>query len=211
MENNKEQLDTLSHIKELMERSSRLISLSGISGIAAGIVAMAGALMLSIYLKTGLFEQTRGIMNMQKDNVNENVSFIITFAIILFLSAMALAMFFTSRNAKKKNIIFWDAIAKRVFINLFIFLLTGGIFCLILLYYGIYFLIVPSMLIFYGLALINISKFTFNENAQLGILEICLGIFSSFVTVYPLLIWFIGFGILHLIYGTYVYFKYDKA
>lgn len=211
MENNKEQLDTLNQIKGIMERSSRLTSLSGISGIAAGTVAALGTIVLCIYLKTGLFEQTKGIMNMQKEKVNTDFPFIITLAIVSFFSAMALVMFFTSRNAKKKNMIFWDAMAKRVFINQFIFLLTGGIFCMILLYYGIYFLIVPSMLIFYGLALINISKFTFNEIALLGILEICLGIFSSFVTVYPLLIWFTGFGLLHIVFGIYVYFKYEKA
>ncbi|MBL8008803.1 MAG: hypothetical protein JNJ56_14880, partial [Ignavibacteria bacterium] len=78
-------------------------------------------------------------------------------------------------------------------------------------YYGIYFLIVSAMLTFYGLALINISKITFNEITQLGILEICLGIIAAFVTVYPLLIWTIGFGILHVIYGIYVYLKYERA
>ena len=82
---------------------------------------------------------------------------------------------------------------------------------MILFYYGIYFLIVSAMLTFYGLALINISKFTFNEIAQLGVIEICLGIFAAFVTVYPLLIWMIGFGLLHLIYGIYVYLKYERA
>ncbi len=82
---------------------------------------------------------------------------------------------------------------------------------MVLIYYGIYFLIVPSMLIFYGLALINISKFTFNEISQLGIFEIVLGIISSFILNYPLLMWIIGFGVLHLIYGAYVYMKYERA
>ncbi|MBK8553279.1 MAG: hypothetical protein IPL53_20350 [Ignavibacteria bacterium] len=100
--------------------------------------------------------------------------------------------------------------AKKVFINLFIFLLTGGIFCMILYYYGIYFLIVSAMLIFYGLGLINVSKFTVKEVAA-GRIRDLSGIFAAFVTVYPLLIWMIGFGILHLIYGIYVYLKYERA
>jgi hypothetical protein len=211
MENNKEHLDAINEIKVLMERSSKFVSLSGISGISAGVVAIAGVSILSVYLKIGFFEQVKAIMIQNKELNSINVIFIFLFAIFVFILAFILALFFSSKKAKKKKMIFWDIMAKRVFINHFIFFLTGGIFCFILFYYGIYFLIVASMLIFYGLALINISKFTFNEIAQLGIIEICLGIFSGFVTVYPLLMWLIGFGILHLIYGAYVYFKYEKV
>ncbi|MEO8399698.1 MAG: hypothetical protein ABI550_07785 [Ignavibacteriaceae bacterium] len=210
MENNKDHLETITEIKQLMERSSRFSSLSGMSGVAAGLTAIAGAIVVSLYLKIGLFEQTRGIMNAGKEQFTTGFTFLFILAIVVFMVALALALYFSSRKAKQKNLIFWDGMAKRIFINLFIFLFTGGIFCLILFYYGNYFLIVPSMLIFYGLALINVSKFTSNEVAQLGIIEICLGIFAAFVTVYPLLIWLIGFGILHLIYGVFVYLKYEK-
>ncbi len=208
--NGSEHLDTINEIRGLMERSSKFVSLSGIAGIAAGVIAMLGCVVASLYLKIGFFDQAKSIVVPHHED-GTNVFFIILLLLIVFLLALASALFFSSRKAKKKNIIFWDAMARRVFLNHFIFLFTGGIFCWILFYYGLYFLIVASMLIFYGLALVNVSKFTFNEIAQLGILEICLGIFSAFVTVYPLLIWFIGFGILHLLYGTYVYIKYEKA
>jgi hypothetical protein len=211
MDNNKDQLETLNEIKVLMQRSSRFISLSGMSGIAAGSVAVVGSVLISIYFHIGFFEQIPGIMLQPKGQLSVNVTLIFVILGMVFLLAMILAIYFSSRNAKKQNIIFWDGIAKRVFINLSLFLLTGGIFCLILFYYGIYFLIVSAMLTFYGLALINVSKFTFNEIAQLGVIEICLGIFAAFVTVYPLLIWMIGFGILHLTYGFYVFLKYEKA
>ncbi|MBK8554147.1 MAG: hypothetical protein IPL53_25105 [Ignavibacteria bacterium] len=150
-------------------------------------------------------------MIQSKDQLSVNVTFIIAVLLAVFILALMLTIYFSSRKAKNKNIIFWDSMAKRVFMNLFIFLLTGGIFCMILYYYGIYFLIVSAMLIFYGLGLINVSKFTVKEVAQLGVLEISLGIFAAFVTVYPLLIWTVGFGILHLIYGIYVYLKYERA
>ncbi len=211
MKNSKEQLSTVNEIKILMERSSKFVSLSGISGIAAGISAFAGSLAVSIKFNIGFFEQSGGIMLSNSGQGTGNSPFIIVMAVLVFIIALMLVIIFSYKNAKKKNLIFWDSMAKRVFINHFIFLLTGGIFCLILFYYGIYFLIVGSMLIFYGLALINVSKFTFNEIAQLGILEICLGFFSSFVTVYPLLIWVTGFGLLHIIYGIFVYIKYEKG
>ncbi len=211
MENNKDQLETLNEIKGLMQRSSRFVSLSGMSGIAAGTVAILGAVVISIYLHIGFFEQIPGIMIPSRDLSSAGVTFIVAVLFLVFILALILLIYFSSRNAKSKNIIFWDSMAKRVFVNLLLFLFIGGIFCLILSYYGIYFLIVSSMLIFYGLALINVSKFTFNEIAQLGVLEICLGIFAAFAPVYPLLIWMIGFGLLHLVYGIYVYLKYERA
>ncbi len=211
MEPNKDQLETLNEIKNLMERSARFVSLSGIAGIAAGTVAILGAVFISFYFHTGFFEQIPGIMIQSKDQKSVNVTSLSVILFTVFMLALFLTIYFSSRKAKSRNIIFWDSMAKRVFINFFIFLFTGGIFCTILFYYGIYFLIVSAMLTFYGLALINISKITFNEITQLGILEICLGIIAAFVTVYPLLIWTIGFGILHVIYGIYVYLKYERA
>lgn len=213
MENNKQHLEALTDIRALMERSSKFISLSGMSGICAGIIAFIGAIIVNAHFHLGFFEQVKAIMNINSPSYENSttISFLIISALIVFAVAFTLVIYFSSRKAKKLNISFWDNMAKRVFINLFIFLLTGGVFCLILVYYGIYFLIVPSMLIFYGLALINVSKFTFNEISQLGIIEILLGIVSSFLPVYPLLMWLIGFGILHLIYGTYVYIKYERA
>lgn len=210
MKTNSEHLETISEIKQLMERSTRFISLSGISGIAAGLTAIAGAVILSIYFKISLFEQYVNIMNSRSIN-SSGIIMLIASALIIFITSLAFLLFFSSRKAKERNIPFWDNMAKRVFINLFLFLISGGLFCLILLYYGIYFLIVPSMLIFYGLALINVSKFTFNEIAQLGIIEIIVGFISSLLPVYPLLMWTIGFGFLHLVYGVFVYFKYEKA
>jgi len=211
METNKDQLETLKEIKNLILRSSRFVSLSGMAGITAGTAAILGAVFISIYFHVGFFEQVPGIMLQSKERLSFDVTGLFIILISVFILALILTIYFSSRNAKRKNIIFWDSMAKRVFVNFFIFLFTGGIFCMILFYYGIYFLIVSAMLTFYGLALINISKFTFNEIAQLGVIEICLGIFAAFVTVYPLLIWMIGFGLLHLIYGIYVYLKYERA
>src|SRR5881398_1011059 len=43
MDQHLQHLDTLKDIKRMMERSSRFISLSGLSGIAAGVCALVGA------------------------------------------------------------------------------------------------------------------------------------------------------------------------
>lgn len=213
MENKEKQLEALAGIKELMERSSRFVSFSGISLISAGIVAIAGTVIATIYLDKGLFDPAKSVMpEIANVNVDHgNIFFLVITSLIVFAVALIAAFVFFFRKAKSQNLVFWDNIAKRVFLNHFIFFFTGGMFCLILLYYGIYFLIVPAMLIFYGLALVNVSKFTMNEIAQLGIFEILLGIIASFVTAYPLLMWMLGFGILHMVYGSYIYFKYERT
>ncbi|MEO6694754.1 MAG: hypothetical protein ABIY50_08600 [Ignavibacteria bacterium] len=210
MDNPKKHLDALSDIKNLMERSSKFISFSGLSAISAGIIAITGAVFTSLHFNISFFDvkSSQNLKGTQADP--ETLTFLIITAVIVFLLSMAAAILISSKKARDSNLIFWDNMAKRVFLNLFIFLFTGGIFCALLIYHQIYFLIVPAMLIFYGLALINVSKFTMNEIAQLGIFEIILGIAASFVITYPLLIWVSGFGILHLIYGTYIYLKYER-
>lgn len=213
MENKEKQLEVLTGIRALMERSSKFVSFSGMSLISAGIIAIVGSVFVSLYLNLGFFEQDLSIIQTGvRTNANsEIITYLIITALIIFAFSLVAALHFSSKKARRQDIIFWDNMAKRVFLNLFIFLFTGGIFCIIIIYYGIYFLIVPSMLIFYGLALVNVSKFTMNEIAQLGIFEILLGIVASIIIVYPLLMWLIGFGVLHLIYGGYVYLKYERV
>ena len=66
------------------------------------------------------------------------------------------------------------------------------------------------MLIFYGLALINSSKYTFFEIRYLGIAEIVLGLIASVFVSSGLILWAAGFGLLHIIYGIIMYYKYER-
>ena len=50
--NDKDYLKDISEIKNLMNKSSRFISLSGLSGILAGIYALVGAAMTYYYVTT---------------------------------------------------------------------------------------------------------------------------------------------------------------
>ena len=111
----------------------------------------------------------------------------------------------------KKEQKIWDALTRRLLINLMIPLITGGLFCLALFYHGYIALIAPATLIFYGLALINSSKYTFNDVRYLGISEIVLGMIALFMLGYGLEVWAIGFGLLHILYGSLMYFKYERA
>ncbi|MFZ7116816.1 MAG: hypothetical protein ACO1G9_15655 [Bacteroidota bacterium] len=212
MNQQEKQLETLTEIRSLMERSSRFISLSGLSGIFAGIFALLGA--LAVALNFGFtFDSMYYYSKAELENGDPNVAFFIFFGIIaicMLVASLTVGYFFTSRKAKKNGMAVWDSSAKRLLINLFIPLVSGGLFCAILIYHELIPLVVPATLIFYGLALLNASKYTLNDIRFLGICEIILGLISAIFVKYGLLTWTIGFGLLHIIYGTAMYYKYER-
>ncbi|MCE3279045.1 MAG: hypothetical protein K0S44_1236 [Bacteroidetes bacterium] len=213
MENSKEHLQTLTDIRSMMERSSRFISLSGLSGVFAGVFALIGAFLA--YARMGSYsENYRTMMQMDRDGrvelVNEMISYLFWVAACVLIASLLVGTILTMRNSRKRGIKIWDSTAKRLLINLAIPLLTGGMFCLVLLYHGDIGLIAPATLIFYGLALINASKYTLNDIRYLGVCEIILGLVSSFYIGYGLIFWATGFGVLHIVYGSVMYFKYER-
>jgi hypothetical protein len=207
MNQQQDQLAELREIRSIMDRSSRFISLSGLSGVFAGLIALAGAAVVKWYLGNHniLYRDDYSIyMNW------DTVIFLLTVAGLVLLVAIGAAVYFTYRKARKNRQRIWDSKSQRLVINLAIPLAVGGIFCAILLYHGIVYLMAPAMLIFYGLALVNGSKYTLTDIRYLGLSEIVLGVFAAFFIGYGLLAWAIGFGVLHIVYGTIMYYKYER-
>ncbi len=200
---NKKISDDLAHIRSMMERSSRFISLSGLSGIGAGIVGVV----------TG-FIASRIIANSEGEYDNtfyysaETVQQLMILGISAFLLALFLGSFFIIRKSRKLGLMIWTSTTKATLIQLAIPLLVGGVFCLALIYYHLGGLIAGTTLIFYGLALVGSEKYTFKDIKYLGIIEIILGCISLFWIGKGLLFWTIGFGVLHIIYGIILYKKY---
>lgn len=212
MNQEQDQLEAISEIRSLMERSSRFISLSGLSGVFAGIFALIGATAAYIYFNLSITTPRYydyAINDKGESNINFYLFFLINAACVL-IASIGVGSILTIRKAKLAKQAIWDNTAKRLLINLFIPLITGGLFCLILLFHGMVGLVAPVTLLFYGLALINASKYTLNDIRYLGICEIILGLIGSVYIGYGLIFWAVGFGILHIIYGTIMYFKYEK-
>lgn len=214
MKTQEEQLAELKQIRNLMERSSRFIGLSGFSGIAAGICALVGAFMLYRYLDAQPFEGD--YLNFWKAEHSQKWgigyrTFILLDGIATALCAIISGVYFTMRKANKKGQSIFDRTAFRLLFHLAIPLLTGGVFCVTLLYYDLIFLIPASTLVFYGLSLVNGSKFTLHEVQYLGFTEIILGLSALFILNYSIEIWAIGFGVLHIIYGAVMYYKYEQV
>jgi predicted lysophospholipase L1 biosynthesis ABC-type transport system permease subunit len=206
----KEHLQTLTEIRSLMERSSRFISLSGLSGVFAGIYALAGAYAFYHYYGIGLFADRYWIRAGGETRGMTIDSFIFIDALIVLALSLATGCLLTIRNSRKKGVTIWDATAKRLLINLMVPLAAGGLFCLALMYHGELAFVAPATLIFYGVALINGSKYTLNDIRYLGMCEIALGLVGSFSLGYGLILWSVGFGLLHIVYGAVMYYKYER-
>ena len=206
-------LQQITEIKSIMERSSRFISLSGLSGVFAGFFALAGAAAFYIYVNQQLsYGYSELAARLPLDIDIHFFSFCFADAAITLTLALAFGIYFTTRKAKADGQKIWDKTVLRFLINLFIPLATGGIFCLILLlHFGWFGIIPPCTLIFYGLALLNASKYTLDEIRWLGISEIVLGLIGCMYLGYGVTLWAIGFGVLHIVYGLIMYIRYEAV
>ncbi|MDD2792193.1 MAG: hypothetical protein PHD73_03375 [Sediminibacterium sp.] len=211
MDKNQEHLETIRDIRSLMERSSRFLPLSGLSGILIGVWAL-GCIAIA-YALLGISLQDPGYYHLLMQNgqlSSANFPLILVDFILVLIISLSTGMFMAMRKAKKMKLPVWDATARRMLANLAIPLVAGGLYCLILLYRGEIALIAPATLLFYGLALLNASKYTINEMRFLGILEITTGLLGALFADYGLLFWALGFGSLHIVYGILIYYKYEK-
>jgi len=213
MYSKEESLETLQDIKKMMERSSRFISLSGWSGIAAGICALAGAWVAHIkieqYKTTMVSENTNNdIFNFSQAGLLPEL---IIIAALTFFSAFIFAFIFTYLRSKKTGIPLWGLTAKRLFLNTVIPMLVGGLVILRMMQLGDYELVASSCLVFYGLALLNASKYTFDEIRYLGYAELILGLICLWQNGNGLYFWAAGFGVMHIIYGAVMWWKYERV
>ena len=201
MENEK-YIKDIQDIKQMMSQSSQFISLSGLSGILAGIYALVGAFVVNYLIEQNKYDVI----------IIEGRTFklIILTALIVLVLSLVTAYIMTKQKAKKVGEQVWNPSSKRLLINFCIPLFTGGIFALLLLRHEVYGLIAPITLIFYGMACLNASKYTLRDVRYLGITEIILGLIAVEFSGYGLYFWVLGFGICHIVYGAVMYFKYDR-
>jgi len=196
MGNSDKHLQDIAEIRQMMERSSRFISLSGWSGISAGVFALIGLIVARLLIHS-------------TDTQALEISLIADAFIVLFL-ALGSALFFSQRKARKQGTKLWSPVTRKLMVNMAIPLLTGGLYSAILMIQGQYHLLAGITLIFYGLALVNAGRFINKEAVILGILEITLGIAATIWHTFGLWFWGAGFGLLHIVYGITLHYKYDR-
>ncbi|MFL5741731.1 MAG: hypothetical protein ACJ75B_16005 [Flavisolibacter sp.] len=200
-------LDDLHEIRKIMQRSSRFLSLSGLSGIAAGVWALAGAWLAFRRTNEYLIQEEQGPRHSAFQDLKNYLFFL---AIAVLVLALLTAFYFTWRRAGKNKTPLWDHTARLLTLNMMIPLVAGGIFILTLLQYHEWRFVAPACLIFYGLALVNGSKYTLSDIRYLGIIEIVLGLVNTQYMGFGLIFWAVGFGVLHIIYGFLMWWKNER-
>jgi cbb3-type cytochrome oxidase subunit 3 len=208
IDKNKEYLDSLNEIRNMMDRSSRFISLSGLAGVAAGFWALCGAFFAYKILSDANYPYFESYQK-----AREILYTLFGIAMLVLFLAVVSGIFFTTRKAKRDGQSIWDKKILTLLWNLSVPLGAGGLFCLFLLYNGLFLWVAPATLIFYGLALFNAGNYTHKDVKYLALLEITLGFTNCFFIKDGLLaiyFWAFGFGVLHIVYGILMYNKYEK-
>lgn len=208
MSNSEEQLNALADIRLMMQRSSRFLSLSGLSGIAAGVCALIGAAAVPYYCGIPIFANISASKIVR--SYDELLNFLVIDAILVLISALSLGFFFSQRKAKRNGERLFGPASVQFTINLAIPLAFGGTFCLLLIANNASNLVGPATLLFYGITLFSAGKFTLDEVRYLGICEMILGLLSAWFMGYGLLFWALGFGVLHIVYGIIMWNKYER-
>ena len=208
-------LETLQDIKRMMERSSRFISLSGLSGVSAGVCALIGAWIAHGWIESYFAEVPTTYRGASEGFRTGSWSAfeikLVLLALAVLIAALATSTWFTWRKARKSSLPIWDHASKRLAINMAIPLVAGGFFVIGLLEHKGWEFIAPACLIFYGLALVNASKYTLTDIRYLGLLEIALGCINMYYPHEGLYFWTAGFGFLHIIYGLIMWWKYERS
>lgn len=198
----------LAEIRSMMERSSKFMSLSGLAGVMAGIYALAGAYVAYSYF--GFTPDKIMYTPAAPGTLSSSLPQVTGLALLVLILAIGTAIYLSSRKASRRGEIAWNATSRRLMANMAVPLIAGGILILIFLSKGLIGLIAPSTLLFYGLALYNASKFTFDDLKFLGLIQMALGLASFYFISYGLLLWAIGFGVVHIFYGIYMHFRYER-
>jgi len=216
MNDSQKQLEHLAEMRSLMERSTRFLSLSGLSGVWAGCCALVGAFFVRYYLEAqylGEYGVSDVYYNRSGSATTAGLGYettLVLTALAVMAAALAGGWFFTARKARLRGERVWEASSRRLLWALLVPLATGGVFCLALLYWNLIAFLAPATLVFYGLALLNGSKYTLGDVGSLGLLQIALGLSAMFFPGRGLELWAIGFGVLHILYGGWMYHKYDR-
>lgn len=207
MKKHEEQLAAIQEMRSMMDQATRFKSISGLSGIIAGLLAL---------LCTYLIYQTTGISIAEPEALDQiwhssSQGFVLLVLLSLFMICIGIGVYFAMRNARQSGKPAWDHAAKRLLISLAVPVIAGGIFSGLLIQHGLVAIAAPATLLFYGMGLLNASKYTLDAVRTVGLVFIFLGLLATYFLAYGLLIWALGFGLVHIVYGFIIYVNYERA
>ena len=184
----------------MMQKSSKFLSLSGLSGILAGTYALIGAGIV--------YSMRASFVSPLRFNSSEFLTVTIIAVLVMVLSFVT-GVAFSVRKAKKNHTTVWNKVSRLFIMSFLVPLITGGLFAIILVTKREFGLVSPVTLLFYGISLVNASRYSFETLRNLGFTFIILGLINTLFIGYGLYFWMFGFGVCHIVYGTFMYLKYD--
>lgn len=212
---NSKHLDDIKDIKNMMNKATKFSSLSGFSIIAAGFLAIIGGFLIYSDLEFFLHEgKLMGYSNLIEseagsEDFQRKIKLLLFVGAIIFSCSVLIFYVAGLKKSKRQQMVFWNPSMVRALKSLFVPVIAGGIFSILLIGHGFVGMVAPATLIFYGLGLINSSKYTYGEIEVLGYIELILGLIASFFMGFGLLFWVIGFGFCHVFFGVIFYLRHD--
>lgn len=189
---------TLRDIKDMMEKSSRFTAISGWSIVIIGVLATLVYFCVSSMVLNSIDSPQA---------IREAVLFAVALLVVSFSVVTLCSVLKSKRIGRPFR---FDKTIRRLLFSFGLPMLVGGLFSIAMLHQGHYGLTSSVMLLFYGLALVNCQHFTAPALRFLGYGELLLGIIDCFLVEYDFLFWFLGFGILHILFGFFFVFKYER-
>lgn len=208
MKEEQDYIRDIAEIRSMMERSSKFLSLSGWAGIMAGIYALSGAFIAWKFFHFN--PQEIVYSGIKPEDLSYSLLNVIFLALLILILAIGTAIFLSHKKADKRGEKLWNTTSEKLLINMAVPLTAGGLLLLILISQGLIGLIAPFTLLFYGLALYNAGRFTYEVVKILGLIQIGLGLLGAYFVGYGLVFWALGFGVAHIIYGIYIHYRYEK-
>lgn len=208
----KEVKKTLSDIRDMMSKSSRFQSVSGYSIVVVGLLAAVASLITAVFIgvENG-FPCSEKLQHFAVMDTAVRTKSIAITGMVLFALSLLTVFFFAYIKSKRHQLRFaFDKRMGQMLLDFFIPLAVGGVLSIVLVMQQHYGLTSSIMLIFYGLALVNCSHYTYPVFRYLGYVELLLGIIDCFTMSHALLTWFLGFSVAHIVFGIVYILLFDR-
>lgn len=208
MKEKQEYIRDIAEMRSMMERSSKLLSLSGLAAIILGVYALVGAYIAFAVIR---YQPNEGVdSTVATGGLSAELQQLILLAGVVLVLALGTAVYLSAKKARKMGEKLWNPTARRVLFNMAVPLVAGGVLILVLLLKGFTGFMAPLTLVFYGLSLYNVSKYTYEEMRSLGLIQVVLGLAGAYYVEYGLYFWALGFGVMHIVYGLYIHYRHER-
>src|SRR5674476_500974 len=118
MENKPDYSDDIKTIKKIMEESSRFLSLSGLSGLFAGFLAILGGCIAQFgILRSKSFFFNENLSSLSVQEITSIKIKLISDALLVLLLALAGSLYFSYRKAHRKGQKIWTPVSRRLLLS----------------------------------------------------------------------------------------------